>query len=131
MEVPGLALKYLQRVMSKAPVTELCNKIRCLQARHMLDGVARALAYLHARHICHGDVYAHNVLSDASGRSVLCDYGAATHSAAQAAGQLHMQHDSLQVLQPALSCACVPAANHMVGSGKPVCIRRACQLWRL
>ena len=39
--------------------------------------VASALAYLHAHSICHGDVYAHNVLADATGRAVLCDYGAA------------------------------------------------------
>lgn len=38
--------------------------------------VAGALAFLHARHIAHGDVYAHNVLADENGESVLCDYGA-------------------------------------------------------
>ncbi|KAL3158636.1 hypothetical protein ABBQ32_011386 [Trebouxia sp. C0010 RCD-2024] len=37
--------------------------------------VAAALAYLHAHNICHGDVYAHNVLADDTGGSVLCDYG--------------------------------------------------------
>lgn len=37
--------------------------------------VAAALAYLHAHNICHGDVYAHNVLADDNGRAVLCDYG--------------------------------------------------------
>lgn len=38
--------------------------------------VARALKYLHANGICHGDVYAHNVLADEAGNGVLCDYGA-------------------------------------------------------
>ena len=38
--------------------------------------VASALAYLHARRICHGDVYAHNVLAAEDGAAVLCDYGA-------------------------------------------------------
>lgn len=37
--------------------------------------IAAALAYLHAHNICHGDVYAHNVLADDNGSSVLCDYG--------------------------------------------------------
>lgn len=37
--------------------------------------VAAALAYLHAHNICHGDVYAHNVLAAENGTSVLCDYG--------------------------------------------------------
>ncbi|KAL6779674.1 hypothetical protein ACKKBG_A13250 [Auxenochlorella protothecoides x Auxenochlorella symbiontica] len=38
--------------------------------------VAVALAYLHARGIAHGDVYAHNVLAGPCGKAVLCDYGA-------------------------------------------------------
>ena len=38
-------------------------------------GVASALAELHRLAICHGDVYAHNVLANASGNAVLCDYG--------------------------------------------------------
>ncbi len=37
--------------------------------------VARALRYMHAHGICHGDVYAHNVLADADGNAVVCDYG--------------------------------------------------------
>ena len=42
---------------------------------HAATDVASALTYLHRAGICHGDVYAHNVLTDASGRAVLCDYG--------------------------------------------------------
>ena len=42
---------------------------------HAATDVASALTYLHRAGICHGDVYAHNVLADASGRAVLCDYG--------------------------------------------------------
>ena len=38
--------------------------------------VAYALEYMHAHGICHGDVYAHNVLAADDGASVLCDYGA-------------------------------------------------------
>ena len=37
--------------------------------------IASALNYLHSLRICHGDVYAHNILPDASGNAVLCDYG--------------------------------------------------------
>ncbi|KAK9862504.1 hypothetical protein WJX84_009525 [Apatococcus fuscideae] len=37
---------------------------------------ASALEYLHSLGICHGDVYAHNILPDAEGNAVLCDYGA-------------------------------------------------------
>ena len=37
--------------------------------------VAKSLAHLHSLGICHGDVYAHNVLADEQGHAVLCDYG--------------------------------------------------------
>eukprot|EP00850_Spirogloea_muscicola_P010450 SM000061S19277 [mRNA] locus=s61:527711:530820:+ [translate_table: standard] len=40
------------------------------------NGVASALAYMHQKHICHGDVYAHNVIVADDGSAVLCDYGA-------------------------------------------------------
>eukprot|EP00850_Spirogloea_muscicola_P000978 SM000003S11223 [mRNA] locus=s3:1592602:1595790:+ [translate_table: standard] len=40
------------------------------------NGVASALAYMHQKHICHGDVYAHNVIVADDGFAVLCDYGA-------------------------------------------------------
>lgn len=41
----------------------------------MAHCVASALAYLHGHCICHGDVYAHNILADAHGRATLLDYG--------------------------------------------------------
>lgn len=34
------------------------------------------MAYLHEKGICHGDLYAHNVLVDETGATVLCDFGA-------------------------------------------------------
>lgn len=40
------------------------------------SGIAKALAYLHAHCIAHGDVYAHNILADAEGNATLCDFGA-------------------------------------------------------
>ncbi|PNH08307.1 Leucine-rich repeat-containing protein 1 [Tetrabaena socialis] len=38
--------------------------------------VADALRYCHAGGVCHGDVYAHNVLMDEDGSVTLCDFGA-------------------------------------------------------
>ncbi|KAG2501926.1 hypothetical protein HYH03_000424 [Edaphochlamys debaryana] len=38
--------------------------------------VADALRYCHAAGVCHGDVYAHNVLMDEDGSVTLCDFGA-------------------------------------------------------
>lgn len=37
--------------------------------------VSAALSYMHSKGICHGDVYAHNILANADGNAVLCDYG--------------------------------------------------------
>lgn len=44
----------------------------------VLIATASALCYLHNElNVCHGDVYGHNVLSDASGEHVsICDFGA-------------------------------------------------------
>lgn len=39
------------------------------------QGVASALEYLHAHGICHGDVYAHNIMTAPEGYAVLCDFG--------------------------------------------------------
>jgi serine/threonine protein kinase len=39
------------------------------------SGVASALAYLHSHNICHGDVYAHNILVDRDNHPVICDFG--------------------------------------------------------
>jgi len=44
-------------------------------ALRVIKSVAAALAELHRLRICHGDVYGHNVLADADGNAVLCDYG--------------------------------------------------------
>ena len=41
-------------------------------------GVASAAAHLHARKLIHGDLYAHNVLINSQGNSLLGDFGAAT-----------------------------------------------------
>jgi hypothetical protein len=44
----------------------------------VLSDTAAALTHLHEKNISHGDVYAHNILSNSSGRSVLGDFGAAS-----------------------------------------------------
>ena len=76
LQVPG-------RSMAEKP--NLQSLLRCRWAANVAysadyvlraaGGVAKALRYLHSQGIAHGDVYAHNVLADADGNVVLCDYG--------------------------------------------------------
>lgn len=40
--------------------------------------ISSALEHLHRRGITHGDLYAHNILTNAAGRSILGDFGAAS-----------------------------------------------------
>jgi hypothetical protein len=44
----------------------------------IVSGIAAAVAHLHARGIMHGDLYAHNILVNANGDSLLGDFGAAS-----------------------------------------------------
>ena len=45
---------------------------------NVLRDIAGAARHLHNRGIAHGDLYAHNILSDPGGRSILGDFGAAS-----------------------------------------------------
>jgi Protein tyrosine and serine/threonine kinase/Leucine rich repeat len=45
---------------------------------HIVIGIASAAAHLHAQGIMHGDLYAHNILVNETGHSLLGDFGAAS-----------------------------------------------------
>ncbi len=47
-------------------------------ALRLIRSLAAAACHLHARGLLHGDLYAHNVLHDASGSALLGDFGAAS-----------------------------------------------------
>ena len=51
--------------------------------RRLAASIASVCAHLHAQGICHGDLYAHNVLCDAEGNALLGDFGAAAFYPAQ------------------------------------------------
>ncbi len=48
------------------------------QLMNIATGVASAAQHLHANHILHGDLYAHNILHNAQGQCLLSDFGAAS-----------------------------------------------------
>lgn len=45
---------------------------------NILAGIATAARHLHTRGIAHGDLYAHNILTNEEGHAILGDFGAAT-----------------------------------------------------
>jgi len=52
--------------------------LRSPEILQVLRGIAAAAAHLHSRGILHGDLYAHNILVNSSGHSLLGDFGAAS-----------------------------------------------------
>jgi serine/threonine protein kinase len=69
---PGSPLQSLLRC--RWPAGRAYHLLFVLRVAH---SVAGALEQMHYRGVCHGDVYAHNVLADEEGHAVLCDYGEA------------------------------------------------------
>lgn len=47
-------------------------------ALNVLGGIAAASHHLHSKNISHGDLYAHNILTNSEGHALLGDFGAAT-----------------------------------------------------
>jgi hypothetical protein len=54
----------------------------------MASGIASACRHLHARGINHGDLYAHNILWEETGESLLGDFGAAAFYPDEETGQV-------------------------------------------
>ncbi|RFU33785.1 hypothetical protein B7463_g2551, partial [Scytalidium lignicola] len=48
------------------------------KCKTILRSIAAAAAHIHTKGILHGDLYAHNILTDHTGNSLLGDFGAAT-----------------------------------------------------
>lgn len=59
------------------------------QALRIARGIASAVAQLHARGVVHGDLYAHNILIDDEGDSLLGDFGAASFVPPDDAARAH------------------------------------------
>ncbi|KAK4665291.1 hypothetical protein QC763_400680 [Podospora pseudopauciseta] len=87
----GIVMSLVPRgyeVLGLPPDLESCTRDRFTEgergwemgkAVEMLTGIAGAGAHLHGRRICHGDLYAHNILaSKEDGHGLLGDFGAAS-----------------------------------------------------
>ncbi|CAB1113824.1 unnamed protein product [Ectocarpus sp. CCAP 1310/34] len=88
-EIENLRWLVMERVVGRplAEKPDFSSVLRCrwgsgrrfepVLVLAVLLQVARAMSYLHEKAICHGDLYAHNVLVDGeTGAAVLCDFGA-------------------------------------------------------
>jgi Protein tyrosine and serine/threonine kinase/Leucine rich repeat len=84
----GLVMPLLapqMKVLAAPPSFDSCSRdVYAEQQRFTLasvlkiaTGIASAMQHLHARGISHGDLYAHNILHDSTGFSVLSDFGGA------------------------------------------------------
>lgn len=71
---PGLLMEYAPG-QSLARLLAVRGRLEAGEAVTVLVGIASALAYLHARQVCHGDVSPGNVLFTAQGKPLLADLG--------------------------------------------------------
>jgi hypothetical protein len=92
--LPGLVLELIDNSFSNLampPSLESCTRdIYSANSQFSLSmllslaqGIASAGSHLHAQGINHGDLYAHNILSNAHGACLLGDFGAASFSPRQ------------------------------------------------
>lgn len=68
---------------------------------NIASGIASAVAHLHARGMIHGDLYGHNILSDAHGEAILSDFGAASFLPSD---QFSLAHDLQRIETRAFAC---------------------------
>lgn len=82
MELVDPAFQPLAGPPSLASCTRDCyapeRRFAADEALRIASGLASAVNHLHQRGILHGDLYAHNLLVDPSGTSLLSDFGAAS-----------------------------------------------------
>jgi len=105
-EADGLLMALLPpswRILAGPPSRESCSRdvydpalrLPVEVALRIAREVGAAAAHLHARGLCHGDLYAHNILLDGhAGGAVLSDFGAAAFMPAD----LAPGHERLEVL---------------------------------
>lgn len=89
----GLAMKLIDprfTNLGQPPNFETCTRdvflentsLTAAQILNMAQTLSRIMVHLRGRHICHGDLYAHNILVNDAGEILLGDFGAASNYAA-------------------------------------------------
>ncbi len=85
----GLVLEFIPKTfkaLGLPPSLNSCSRdtypvdlrFSCEQVKSILNKIASACAYLHKQGIAHGDLYAHNILTNTDGEAFLGDFGAAS-----------------------------------------------------
>lgn len=88
-ESPGLIFSFIAeayRKLGNPPSLDSCTRDTYPSETaftppvvwQIAKGIAAATAHLHSQGICHGDLYAHNILVTEAGDSILSDFGAAS-----------------------------------------------------
>lgn len=80
----------------------------------VIKTVAAGMRHLHNQGVMHGDLYAHNILTNSSGKSYVGDFGAASlYKAGSAAGVLRERIDVLAfgILMEELTARCTPSPS--------------------
>ena len=94
------------------------------EALGILRGTAAAVAHLHQRGILHGDLYAHNLLVDAAGQTLLGDFGAASFFQPQSSNGTALQ----QLEARAFACLLEELLRRCNKSDQP---HQQTRLWQL
>ena len=63
----------------------------------LLKGVVSAARHMHERNIMHGDFYAHNIMIDTEGNSILGDFGGASYYDNNVDDAILVAHERLEV----------------------------------
>lgn len=94
------------------------------EALRILHGTAAAVVHLHERGIVHGDLYAHNLLVDAAGQTLLGDFGAASFFEPQSSSGIALQ----QLEARAFACLLEELLNRCNKYDQP---HQQTRLWQL
>ncbi len=96
--IRGLVMQLISprfTTLARPPSLESCTRdvyngtrLSLNTTRRLAAGIASACSHLHARGINHGDLYAHNILWEENGNSLLGDFGAAAFYPDEQTGQM-------------------------------------------